>query len=102
MISLTWITQLIRMPAVPWERHLRRPHSRSSSGWSSRGSGSRSPPSPTSQCAHHPARCFRVLCTYDGPLRPGDAFYDAVIERVECQHFLYNICMDQLPFILSW
>lgn len=71
------------MPAVPWERHLRRPRSRSSSGWSSRGSGSLSPPSPTSPCAPRPVRYFRVLCTYDARLRPGDAFYDAVKEKVE-------------------
>lgn len=86
------------MAAVPWERHPHRLHSRSSSGWSSRGSGSLSPPSPTSLCAPRPVRCFRVLYIYDGPLHPGDAFYDAVKEKVECQLFsVYNICMDYPP-----
>lgn len=86
------------MAAVPWERHPHRLHSRSSSGWSSRGSGSLSPPSPTSLCAPRPVRCFRVLYIYDGPLHPGDAFYDAVKEKVECQFFQYRI--NPLPVVV--
>lgn len=81
-----WVTRItppIRTPVVPWERHLRHPRSRSSSGWSSRGSDSLSPPSPTLPCDPRPVRHFRVPCTYGAPLRPGDAFYDAVKEKVE-------------------
>lgn len=70
------------MPAVPWERHLRRPRSRSSPGWHSCGSGSLFP-SPTSPCDPRPVHHFRVLCTYGAPPHPGDAFYDAVKEKVE-------------------